>query len=258
MLEVLEDPSLKKIHSIQHGFFTRSGGVSRGIYASLNCTYASPDNPNHVRENRRRVAAHFGYELNALVSVQNMHSNQVVIIDKPSFNGIRQLADGMVTKLPNVLLGSSSADCPTLLFYDDRARVIGLSHAGWRGAKDGVIESTIEKMVLLGADPTHISAAISPCIHQESYEITSEFYEAFLEQDMNNKIYFETTQKANHFLFNLPEYVKGRLAKLNIKSISSEVSCNTYTDERFFSRRRAFKKGESAFGCNFSCLVMRE
>ena len=161
-LEIIHDSSFKKLRTIQHGFFTRSGGVSTGIYSSLNCAYPSNDDPENVRENRRRVMRYFGYSLESLVTVKNTHSNIAVIVDQPWHEQEKPEADGLVTSLPNIVLGSDSADCPIILFADTQSGVIGLAHAGWRGAKSGIIEKTIEQMILLGAKNQHIIAAMSP------------------------------------------------------------------------------------------------
>lgn len=256
MLEVLEDSILKKQRMVRHGFFTRLGGISTGIYASLNCAYASEDSPDNVQENRRRVTSYFGYPLDLLVTVKNTHSNKTVIIEKPWSENLKPIADAMVTNQPKIILGSDSADCPIILFADSHAKVIGLSHAGWRGAKSGIIESTVEKMISLGSNPSDIVAAISPCIGQNSYEVGDEFYQQFFDEDKNNQSYFKNAQKTKHFLFDLLGYVKGRLFKLNINLVSSEVAFDTYLDERFFSCRRSTKKGESSFGGHFSCIFM--
>ena len=257
MLEVIEDPTLKKLNGIKHGFFTRAGGVSADIYSSLNCAFPSNDNPDSVRENRRRAIAHLGYPLESLVTVRNIHSNKVVIIEKSWNESEKPEADGMVTKISNIVLGSDSADCPIILFADDIAGVIGLAHAGWRGAKAGIIEDTVEKMILLGAKHQQISAAISPCIAQNSYEVSQEFQQQFLEDNLSNHNYFISSNKENHFLFDLPGYVKSRLLKLNLKFASSEVAFDTYSDEkRFFSCRRATHRNEPWFGGHFSCISL--
>lgn len=256
MLEVIEDATLKKLSAIKHGFFTRAGGVSTGIYSSLNCAFPSNDNPDSVRENRRRVMAHLGYQLESLITVRNSHSNKAVIIEQPWCESEKPEADGMVTKISNIVLGSDSADCPIILFADNITGVIGLAHAGWRGAKAGIIEDTVEKMILLGAKHQQISAAISPCIAQGSYEVNQEFQHQFLKDSSSNHNYFISSNKENHFLFDLLGYVKSRLSKLNLKIVSSEVAFDTYSDERFFSCRRATHRGEPWFGGHFSCISL--
>lgn len=257
MLEVLQDSTLKNIELIDHGFFTRQGGVSTGWYESLNCAYASDDNPDNVRENRRRAMSHFNFSLESLVSVHNVHSNHAIIIEQPMLKHLRPHADAMVTKLSQIVLGSDSADCPIILFADSIAGVIGLAHAGWRGSKSGIIEATVEKMIFLGAKPEHIQAAISPCITKKSYEVSMEFYQEFLDENAQNKEFFTNSIKLNHFYFDLLSYVKSRLNALNLKSVSSEVSFDTYSDERFYSCRRATHRGETSFGGQLSCIYIK-
>jgi len=257
MLEILEDYHLKQLETIRHGFFTRLGGVSEGIYASLNCAYPSHDNPDNVRENRRRVMSHFGLGLESLVTARNIHSNIVATVEAPWSEDLLPQADGIVTKLSEIVLGSDSADCPIVLFADKQNGVIGLAHAGWRGAKSGILQATVNRMIALGGRCENILAAISPCIAQTSYEVSNEFYQQFLEEDIANQSYFIKAKKADHFFFNLLGYVRDCLLNLNLRSVSSEVAFDTYVDERrFFSCRRAMHKGEVCFGGHFSCISM--
>ncbi|HSW69442.1 MAG TPA: peptidoglycan editing factor PgeF [Gammaproteobacteria bacterium] len=257
MLEVIEDASLKKSGAIKHAFFTRVGGVSAGIYSSLNCAFASNDHADNIRENRRRAVAQFEYPLESLITVRNIHSNRAIIIEQSWSEDKKPEADAMVTKLSKIVLGSDSADCPIILFADDMAGVIGLAHAGWRGAKAGIIENTVEQMLLLGAKPRQISAAVSPCIAQCSYEVSQEFQQQFLKESLLNRDYFISSNRENHFLFDLLGYVKNRLFQLNLRSVSSEVAFDTYSDEkRFFSCRRALHRSEPCFGGHLSCISL--
>jgi YfiH family protein len=256
-LEVIHDSTFESLDTIQHGFFTRLGGVSTGIYSSLNCAYPSNDNPDNVRENRRRAMSYFRCSLESLVTVKNMHSNSAIIVDQIWREQQKPEADAMVTTLPNIVLGSDSADCPIVLFVDEQAGVIGLAHAGWRGAKTGIIENTIERMISLGAKSQYISAAISPCIAQGSYEVSWDFQKQFLVDHQSNQAYFIPSTKESHYLFDLLGYVKNRLINLNLKYVSSEAAIDTYSDERFFSCRRAFHRNESWFGGHFSCISMK-
>lgn len=258
MLEIIQDSSFKKIKMIEHGFFTRYGGVSAGWYESLNCAYASQDNPDSVRENRRRAMAYFDRPLESLVTVKMVHGNHVVVVDEPWLEQNKPQADAMVTSLPQIVLGLDSADCPIVLFADDQAGVIGVAHAGWKGAKSGVVEETIKKMIFLGAKPHQIAATISPCIGQDSYEVGLEFYQQFLYDNLENKNHFKFSNKPNHFFFDLPGYIENRLLKLKLKSISSEAAIDTYSDKRFFSYRRATHKGEASFGGHLSCIYIKE
>ena len=208
MIKVIENTDLKNLEIIQHGFFTRHGGISKGYYASLNCAYACKDELGNVFENRRRVAQYFGYPIELLVTTKNVHGNNVVIIDQPSRKFLNVEADAMVTKQNRIMLGSDSADCPIVLFVDNEACIIGLAHAGWRSAKSGIIEATVDKMIRLGAKPYHITVAISPCINQNSYEIDHGFYQQFINENPINQKYFIESKKTNHFFFNLLSFKK--------------------------------------------------
>jgi YfiH family protein len=255
MVKVLQDPLFANLRNCQHGFFTRQGGVSEGYYASLNCATHSKDDPECIRENRRRVMDHFGYPLDALATVKNVHGNNVLIVDESWMPNANLEADGMVSCHANIILGSTSADCPTILFADDHAGVIGIAHAGWRGAKCGVIEATVERMIFLGAKPENIHASISPCIRQDSYEVSDDFHQEFLKENVLNRVFFKPSIKEKHFLFNLPAYVKQRLAQLNLQSVS-DMGIDTYTNENdFFSCRRATHQKEPDFACQLSCIV---
>ena len=257
MIEALQDPIFKNSEIIKHGFFTRQGGVSTGLYASLNCSYTSGDSLRHVMENRRRAVSHLGYSLESLISIKNVHENKVVIVDKPWAQHEQPKADGMVTKLKGLVLGSDSADCPIVLFADENAEVIGWAHAGWRSAKLGIIEETIKQMVSIGASIHNISAVIGPSIAQNSYEVGPEFYQSFLDDDINNLTYFKPSNKQNHFLFALSDFVKNRLKTFNLKTVST-INVNTYEDEnRFFSYRRSRHREETNCGGHFSCIGLK-
>src|SRR5262249_6097173 len=172
-------PTLEDATGIRHGFFTRQGGVSRGLYASLNCGLGSGDDPEAVRENRHRAIARLGLENATLVTLYQIHSPTVVEVTEPWSPGQAPKADGAVTRQAGLALGVLTADCAPVLLADPKARVAGAAHAGWRGAVDGVIEATVAAMVRLGADPSRIRAAVGPCIAQASYEVGPEFHARF-------------------------------------------------------------------------------
>lgn len=255
-LIALEEPTLKTLTAIRHAFFTRKGGVSTGCHASLNCAYASKDDPTKVLENRIRTTAYFGLSVECLVTVNNIHGNKVVVVDKPWLQHQNPEADAMVTQQKGILLGSDSADCPIVLLADVQANVVGLAHAGWRGAKKGVLESTVKQMINLGAKPHNIVAAISPCIAQDSYEVSGDFYQQFINDNPEHQCYFKNARKLNHFMFDLLGYVQMCLTLLNIQSIR-HLGIDTYTDERFFSCRRSYHLGEDDFGGQLSCIGLK-
>lgn len=192
------------------------------------------------------------------MTVQNIHSNRALIVDETWQEEQIPQADALVTNQARIVLGSDSADCPIILFADEVSNVVGLAHAGWRGAKNGIIEATIERMVSLGAKHQNISAAISPCIAQNSYEVSLEFYQQFVSEGLDNQCYFKDSNKKQHFLFDLLGYVKNHLIQLNLKFVSSEVAFDTYTNEKkFFSCRRAKHKGDQDFGGHLSCIFIK-
>lgn len=258
MIEVIKDPTLENLNEIQHGFFTRQGGVSEGCYASLNCSYACDDDPSHVTENRRRALSYLHHPLETLVTVKNVHGNKVCRVEKPWTEQEKPEADGMVTKLPNVILGSDSADCPIVLLADVEAGVIGLAHAGWRSAKHGIIKETIKQMVELEARYNQIVAVIGPCLAQAHYDIDFEFYKQFITESQDNQQFFMPATKIDHFLFDLQGYVKASLVMLGLKSVSA-VNIDTFSDEdRFFSCRRSRLRGEMDFGGHLSCIGLKK
>ncbi len=256
MLEVIRAPSLEKISSIEHGFFTRQGGVSTGVYTSLNCSYACADDPQSVHENRRRIMAYFNRPLETLVCVQNVHGNEVVIVEAPWQEQSPPQGDAMVTKQKNITLGTDTADCPCVLFADEIHHIVGLCHAGWKGAKKGIIPATVEKMVQLGAKKKNITAVIGPCIAQDSYEVSIEFYQQFLHDSLENTAFFKPVLKPHHYLFNLRHYVKAQLIQLGLADISA-IELDTYLDERFFSYRRATHRQETDFGGHFASIYLK-
>lgn len=257
MIETIEDPEFKKVTSIGHAFFTRKGGVSTGYYASLNCTHYGFDDHNNVLENRRRAMAYINFPLESFKTVRNVHGDNIIEISDPLKNYQQCEADGMVTKLKNIVLASDSADCPIVLFADAKAGIIGLAHAGWKGAKGHVIENTVDKMTSLGANQNNIHAVVGPCITQDSYEVDTKFYKKFLALDEKNTSYFKNSQNSKHFLFDLLGYVKSKLTKLSLKSVTA-IGLDTYSNEDlFFSYRRTWHRKKSEFGGNLACVYFK-
>lgn len=233
-------------NGVRHGFFTRRGGVSEGIYAGLNVGVGSKDDPVRVAENRGRVAGWMGVSPERLVTLYQVHSPDVIVVERP-FSGERPKADAMVTDRPGLALGVLAADCGPVLYADPQARVVGAAHAGWKGAFGGVIASTVAAMVALGARPERIAAAIGPCIAQASYEVDEGFAARFLAQAADNARFF-APGRPGHFQFDLEGYVAARLAQEGIGRIEP-LGLDTYAaPERFFSFRRATHRGEAAYG----------
>ncbi|MBB2971227.1 peptidoglycan editing factor PgeF [Mesorhizobium sp. RMAD-H1] len=241
---------------IVHGFFTRQGGVSEGIYRGLNVGAGSHDEPQNVTENRRRVARSLGVRPEHLLTVHQVHSPDVVTVTAP-FPGERPKADAMVTRTPGIALGALSADCGPVLFADPEARVIGSAHAGWRGAISGVLENTIDAMIALGADSSHIVAVLGPTIGPENYEVGPEFFAEFVARDAAYEQYFRASRRENYKMFDLWSFIIDRLKASGVKT--DALGQCTYADEaQFFSYRRATHRGEADYGRQISAIAIVE
>lgn len=241
---------------IRHGFFTRKGGVSQGIYAGLNVGLGSKDDRAQVMENRRRVCSHFDQPIERLATVNQIHSTDVVTVDA-SYAGERPAADALVTSTPGIVLGVLAADCGPILFADAKNGVVGAAHAGWKGALDGIAENTIEAMITLGAERREITACLGPSIAQASYEVGPEFITRFLDKDERFAEFFIPSKKPGHFMFDLPALTTRRLLKAGIRAENLDI--DTYPDaEHFFSYRRTTHAGEPDYGRQISAIAIME
>ena len=242
---------LLDLPGIGHGFFDRQGGVSEGLYESLNCGTGSRDAPAAVAENRARVAASLGAQ--SLVSLAQVHSAIVHTVGADWDGASRPEGDGLVTKRPGVALGILTADCAPVLFADRDAGVIGAAHAGWKGAIGGVTDATIAAMVALGAERGRIVAAVGPCIAQASYEVDAGFARRFEDHDPENERFF-AAGRADHFQFDLEGYVARRLAVAGVTRVEL-LGADTYAQpDRFYSYRRATHRGEPDYGRQISLI----
>ncbi len=241
---------------VRHGFFTRLGGVSSGLYRGLNVGIGSDDDPAAVRENRARVAAHLGVAPDFLATPYQVHSPDAVVARAP-FGGERPKADAIVTDMPGIAIGVVTADCGPILFADGEARVIGAAHAGWKGALDGVLENTIAAMEALGARRARIVAVLGPSISQANYEVGSEFVARFLAADRGNEQYFEASPRAGHALFDLQRFTVDRLLAAGV--VAAATGHCTYGDEgSFYSYRRKTHRGEPDYGRQISAIVLEK
>ena len=241
MLEILTSDAIP----FRHGFFTRKGGASSGIFAGLNCGPGSSDLSGAVQINRARVAEALGLPPTALVSLHQVHSADVVHVTETPIAPVK--ADGMVTATPGVGLAILTADCQPVLFADPVARVIGAAHAGWRGAQGGVLEATVDAMVALGAKRANIAATIGPTISQKAYEVGPEFFETFTDDDPFTQRFFAQGQ-GDRMLFDLPAYGQYRLRSAGVGLAQWTRHC-TYSDpDRFYSYRRTTHAGEADYG----------
>ena len=256
--EPLRSPLLEtaRARGIRHGFFTRAGGVSNGIFHSLNVGLGSGDSPEAVKENRERVAAWMNVPVGNLLTLHQCHSADVVVVEA-DFSGARPRADAMVTRLPGLALGVLTADCGPVLFADVEERVIGAAHAGWKGALTGVLENTIAAMERLGASRERILAVLGPSISGKHYEVGPEFIDRFVSQDTNNARYFTPSVKGDHAMFDLPAYTMDRLARLGIRG-EAVGNCTYADDKNFYSYRRATHRGEPDYGRQISAISLEE
>jgi YfiH family protein len=241
---------------IRHGFFTRIGGVSEGIYRGLNTGVGSDDDPGKVTENRRRVAAWMQVAPENLLSAYQVHSPDVIIV-REAFSPPRPKADAMVTDRPGLAIGASAADCGPVLFADPEARVIGAAHAGWKGALTGVLENTITAMEGLGAKRESIVAVLGPSISQANYEVGPEFVERFTAADAGNARYFAPSAKSGHALFDLNLYTVDRLGRAGVQA--GQLGRCTYAEEDlFYSYRRATHRNEADYGRLISAIALEK
>lgn len=252
----IEAKSLAAIEGITHGFFTREGGVSGGIYASLNCGLGSKDDPAQVAENRRRVAEALGTDEGSLVSPYQLHSAEAVVAEQPWTRADAPRVDAVVTARPGLAIAVSTADCVPVLFADADTTVIGAAHAGWRGALSGVLEAALEAMETLGASRTGIAAAIGPAISQAAYEVGEEFERQFLGEDRANARFFTRPDPASRPRFDLTGYVAARLKSANVAHVEMLEICTYSAEDRFFSYRRACHRGESDYGRQISAILI--
>ncbi|SHG69120.1 peptidoglycan editing factor PgeF [Bradyrhizobium erythrophlei] len=250
----LASPLLSAIPGLRHAFFTRDGGVSGGLYASLNGGTGSSDDPGKVAENRRRMAEQIGVTPENFLTVWQIHSPDAVVAAGP-WEGQRPRADAIVTRTEGLAIGATAADCGPILFVDPSARVIGAAHAGWKGALTGIVESTVAAMEKLGAERSGIVAAIGPLIRQHSYEVGGEFVERFLEADAENAMFFLPATREGHAMFDLAGFIRMRLENAGVLMID-DIGVDTYSDERFYSYRRSVHRNEPDYGRHVHAIAL--
>lgn len=256
--EPVRSPLLEKARArgIRHGYFTRAGGVSTGIYEGLNIGTGSNDDQAMVAENRRRVADWMGVPANHLLTAWQIHSPDVVIATGP-FAGERPKADAVVTDRPGVAVGASTADCGPVLFADPEARVVGAAHAGWKGALSGVLENTIVAMEGLGARRERILAVLGPSIGPANYEVGPEFVARFVDADAGNAAYFAPSARDGHAMFDLNRYTVDRLRKAGVTA-EGLGRCTYAEEDLFYSYRRTTHRGEPDYGRQVSAIVLEK
>jgi YfiH family protein len=253
--QFIEAPELSSHATLRHAFFTRVGGVSGGIYASLNGGLGSNDTPGNVAENRGRMGAALGLPADRLVSLYQVHSADVITVEAP-FGGERPKADAMVTRVPGLALGIATADCGPILFADPENGVIGAAHAGWKGALTGVIAATVSAMESLGARRSSITAVLGPTISQENYEVGPDFIARFRAEAPGMERFLGEGRRPDHAQFDLPGFILARLEEAGIAESSALHLC-TYADaERFYSFRRTTHRDEPDYGRLISAITL--
>jgi len=250
----LESPALAKLPGIRHAFFTREGGASEGIYASLNGGIGSNDDQAKVQENRRRMAK--ALDADHLITCYQIHSADVVVAGKAWSREDAARADGIVTRTARLAVGAAAADCGPLLFADGNAGIVAAAHAGWKGALGGIAEATIAKMEELGAARKNIVAAIGPLIRQQSYEVGPEFVARFRQADEIYAQFFAPSKNDGHAMFDLAGVIRLRLERAGV-GVIDDLGFDTYPDEqRFYSYRRATHRGEPDYGRQIAAITL--
>jgi YfiH family protein len=254
-LEVLTSPLLSALPGVRHGFFTRVGGVSEGIYAGLNTGAGSSDRSADVTENRKRAARWLGVEPERLLTAYQIHSANALTVARP-FAGRAPQGDGLVTRTEALALGALAADCAPVLMADGPAGVVAAAHAGWKGALGGVVAAAVDAMVALGAEPGRMVAAVGPCIGPDSYEVGLDFLERFSGASSAYERFFAPGASPDKRQFDLPGFVLGRLWEAGVTR-AEWVGADTYADaERFYSNRRALHRGEADYGRLLSAILL--
>ena len=256
MLEPVIAQNLAPLPGIRHGFFTRTGGVSTGIYAGLNCGLGSSDDTAHVIENRRRVSQHLGGIHGGVVTLYQEHGAAAFSVDRPLARDALPKADAVVTATPGLVIGVLTADCTPVLFADPEANVVAAAHAGWRGAVGGILESAIIEMERQGAKRERIRAAVGPSINQAAYEVGEDFQSEVVRLDRGNAQFFRKPRPGSKPHFDLPGYVTHRLNAIGLHSVAVMATCTHGNESLFFSYRRTTQRKDADYGRQISAIVV--
>ena len=242
----------RKLDSFEHGFFTRLGGISIGIFEGLNCGTGSKDDHKNVQFNRDLVAAEMNVNPQDLITVHQEHSARVVVVDSPL--KVLTKADAIVTNTPDLSISVLTADCLPVLFADKKNNVIGVAHAGWKGALNGILENTVHSMIELGADIKGIAAVIGPCISPNIYEVGQDFFDTFTEKSTSFQNYFSKGVHKKKYFFNLPKFALDRLYHIEISDAEWIGNCTYHESDKFYSYRRSQHLGELDYGRQISTI----
>ncbi len=258
-LSKLESSRIPATKHSNHGFFKRTGGVSQGHYASLNCGFGSNDTSENVKTNRALAATALGVSSENLLTVFQVHSSKVATVNDAWHAATAPHADALVTRLPGLALGILTADCAPVLFFDGKNKIVGAAHAGWKGTLAGILEETVAAMEAIGGHRTSIAAAVGPCISQKNYQVGPEFKLCFIDFDRSTEQYFLPSldsQLIDYWQFDLKGFVAARLEKLNLSLVEILDTCSYECEKEFFSYRRATQRNERDYGRNLSAIVL--
>ena len=246
---------LEKFENIKHCFFSRKNGFSEGNYASLNCGLGSDDLKENVLKNLEVVSKKIGCKKNSLITLKQKHSNEVIVFHSDEDVKNKLAGDAIVSKVKNVAIGVLTADCASIFFYDPKKKIVGCSHAGWRGALNGIIKNTIKKFNELDSNNNDLIAVVGPCIDKENYKVKTDLFKEFINQDEKNKIFFDKSDNES-YNFDLRGYVNKEISDLNIKNIEN-IEKDTFSEAEFFySYRRSLHNKEKDYGRCISVILM--
>ena len=250
---MIKSKILNQFKNIEHGFFDRKGGISRGIYKSLNCGPGSFDKKINIKKNLNIVLNKIKYKKKNLILLNQMHSNKFYYLKKNPKKRLK--GDGILTNYRQIALGILTADCAPILFYDPKKKIIGAAHAGWRSAYKRITKKIINFYLKNGSNLKDIYIVIGPCISQKNYEVKNDFKKKFVKQNSNNKKYFKS--KANKIFFSLKDYLAGQLKEFGIKNIEIIKKDTFNVKNNFFSARRSLKNKNNDYGRNISIIMIK-
>jgi hypothetical protein len=246
---------LQKFKNIKHCFFSRNEGFSKGDYKSLNCGLGSGDKKGNVLKNLETVSKKIGCKNESLITLNQKHTNEVVCFNSDVDVKNKLTGDAIVSKVKNVGISTLTADCASIFFYDPKNQIIGCSHAGWKGALNGIIKNTVKKFNELGSNNSDLISVVGPCINKENYKVKIDLFKKFIDQDENNEIFFENISNEN-YIFDLRGYINKELSNLKIKNIEN-IEKDTFSEKEFFySYRRSCLNKEQDYGRCISVILM--
>ncbi len=251
---MIKSEKLSRLKNIKHGFFNKNGGVSVGIYKSLNCGLGSKDNPNKIRKNLSIVKKKISKRSREIYLVHQRHSNKFIYIGKKQISEKKINADAIITDQKKIPIAVLTADCVPLLLCDHKENVVAAIHAGWKGALKGIVKNVLNFMMKIGCKKRNIIAAIGPCIQQNNYNVKKDFEKKFLKMNSQNRIFFK--KKNNKIYFNLPNFVKSQLKSNKITKIDTIRIDTFYKKNNFFSARRSLRSKHDDYGRNISIIMI--